>query len=195
MRKADFLKKLKRRLWALQRKEKQSTLQYYKEVIEDRIENGMEEEAAVASLGSAEALAEKILSDAQEQGTVTSGKKILFLTLLILGSPLWLSLLLAAFSVVLSLYIVLWSLVFSFWAVIVSFGVSSIACFFFSIASLFPLFSHIPSLHALAIGCILSGGMLLLLRPCLLCTKAMAYFTEKSCQKIWTGIQTHLGRS
>ena len=43
------------------------------------------------------------------------------IVLLALGSPIWLSLLIAAFAVILSLYISLWALIISFWAVFASF--------------------------------------------------------------------------
>ena len=50
--------------------------------------------------------------------------------LLVLGSPIWLSLLIAVFAVGLSLYIVLWSLVVCLWAVVVSLAASAVWCLF-----------------------------------------------------------------
>ena len=44
------------------------------------------------------------------------------IVLLVLGSPIWLSLLIAAFAVILSLYISLWAVIISFWAVFASFA-------------------------------------------------------------------------
>ena len=49
------------------------------------------------------------------------------IVLLALGSPIWLSLLIAAAAVVLSLYIVLWSLILSLWAVELSLAVAALA--------------------------------------------------------------------
>lgn len=40
--------------------------------------------------------------------------------LLVLGAPIWLSLLIAAFAVAFSLYVLLWSVIVSLWAVFVS---------------------------------------------------------------------------
>ena len=48
------------------------------------------------------------------------------IVLLVIGSPVWLSLLLAAFAVILSLYAVLWAVVISFWAIFVSLAVSTL---------------------------------------------------------------------
>ena len=47
------------------------------------------------------------------------------ITLIALGSPVWLSLLISAFAVVISLYLSIWSVVISFWAVFASLGVCS----------------------------------------------------------------------
>lgn len=49
------------------------------------------------------------------------------IALLILGSPIWLSLLIAAFAVLLALYIVMWSVVISLWAVFACFAASAVA--------------------------------------------------------------------
>lgn len=45
--------------------------------------------------------------------------------LLILGAPIWLSLLIALFAVALSLYVTLWSVIISLWAVFISAAVSA----------------------------------------------------------------------
>ena len=42
------------------------------------------------------------------------------IVLIVLGSPIWLALLISAFAIVLSLYAVMWSLVISVWAVFVT---------------------------------------------------------------------------
>jgi uncharacterized membrane protein len=51
------------------------------------------------------------------------------IVLLVLGSPIWLSLLIATFAVILSIYIAWWSVIISFWAVFASF----VGCTFGSI--------------------------------------------------------------
>lgn len=50
------------------------------------------------------------------------------IVLLILGSPIWLSLLIGVLAIILSIYIVLWSVVISLWAVFVSILCSGFAC-------------------------------------------------------------------
>lgn len=63
MNKTDFLEKLKKGLAPISGNERQSVLDYYDEMISDRIENGKTEEEAVAELGSPESVVENILAE------------------------------------------------------------------------------------------------------------------------------------
>ena len=102
MQKTEFLDRLRAALADLPAEELEKTLGYYAEMIEDRMEDGMDEEAAVAAMGDPEAVAREILLDAP-LGTLVrakikpkralSGWEIL---LLVLGAPLWLPLLATA---------------------------------------------------------------------------------------------------
>ncbi|MBO5318120.1 MAG: DUF1700 domain-containing protein [Oscillospiraceae bacterium] len=136
MDKKEFLLQLKRKVSCLSKTDIDERLSFYSEMIEDRMEEGLAEDEAVAAVGSVEEIAAQILTDTphpQATGAVASkkGLKAWQIVLLVLGSPLWLSLLLAAFSVVVALYISLWSIVFSLWAVFASF----VACAFAGIVS------------------------------------------------------------
>ena len=64
MNKHEFLQKLEALLAGLSTKEKEEQLTFYREMIEDRIEDGLSEEEAVQAIGSAEAIAAQILSEA-----------------------------------------------------------------------------------------------------------------------------------
>lgn len=68
MSKKDFLKKLSKELEALPRDERDKTLAYYDEQIEDRKEAGATEEAAVDAMGDIRAIAGDIIQDARERG-------------------------------------------------------------------------------------------------------------------------------
>ena len=125
MRKQEFLHALKKRLSGLSAKEATERLNFYSEMIDDKIEDGLSEEAAVRDVGTTEKIAAEILAEAplvrttgKEHGRGVGAGTVL---LLVLGSPVWLSLLIAAFAVVISLYAVLFSLVISLWSVLVSF--------------------------------------------------------------------------
>ncbi len=64
MKKKEFLKKLKKGLAPMGGYERQRVLDYYDEMISDRVENGKTEEEAVAELGSPEYVIEKTLIEA-----------------------------------------------------------------------------------------------------------------------------------
>ena len=61
MDKYDFLLALEARLEGLPEADRQASLDFYSEMLDDLVEGGMTETEAVASLGSPEAIAEEIL--------------------------------------------------------------------------------------------------------------------------------------
>ncbi len=78
--------------------------------------------AEVLDVTVSELVGEEITELAKETPSNTDKpSKALPLTLIILGSPLWFPLLIAALSVVFSLFVALWSGIVSFWAVFASF--------------------------------------------------------------------------
>lgn len=125
MRKQEFLDTLRARLADLPRQEVEERIAFYSEMIDDRMEEGMTEEDAVLAVGSVDEIAEQIASQiplakiAKEKLKPKRKPRAWEIVLLILGAPLWLSLLLAAFSVVISVYAAIWSVIVSLWA---SFG-------------------------------------------------------------------------
>ena len=124
MTKIEFLLDLYRHLDGLPEQEVTDQINYYGEMIDDRMEEGLTEEMAVAQIGSAEEIATQILSETPITKLIKARKKRRLtgteITLLILGFPLWLPLLVAAFAVVFSLWISLWAVVISLWSVPVS---------------------------------------------------------------------------
>lgn len=90
MNKQEFLSVLQRRLKSLPKQECQKMLDYYAEMIEDRMEEGMSEESAVQDLGNVEMIASQILaSQPTKEKKLSNPVKGLIVALLILGSPLW----------------------------------------------------------------------------------------------------------
>lgn len=111
MNKQAFLDSLYHLLKSLPKAERQQHIDYYAEMIDDRMEDGVSEEAAVAALGSAADIAAQIIGEVPPKSTM----KFPIWTS-VLGSPLWLPLLFAAAAVVLSIifavaavYIALWA--------------------------------------------------------------------------------------
>ena len=126
MTKLEFVVSLTGQLSHLPWEDVKDRVEFYTEAIEDRIEEGLSEEEAVAAVGDPEEIAALIMAEIpwsapeaprKEQRRKLGAGEIL---LLILGSPLWLSLLIAAASVIISLYVSLWAVVISLWAVFVS---------------------------------------------------------------------------
>lgn len=121
MNKQRFLKSLRARLSHLPRREADERLTFYSEMIDDRIEEGLSEEEAVLAVGSIDEIVsqsteEQSASEARGKGTPPKKLRAFDIVLLVLGSPIWLSLLISVFAIALSLYAVLWALTASLWA-------------------------------------------------------------------------------
>lgn len=126
MNKQEFLTQLRKGLSGLPQDDIEERLTFYSEMIEDRMEEGLSENDAVSEIGPIDTIIAQIVTDipltklVKEKITPKRRLKAWEIVLLALGSPIWLSLLLAAFAVALSLYIVLWSALLSLWAIFVS---------------------------------------------------------------------------
>ena len=68
MNKREFLRSLSASLRGMPRGERAQSLEYYGEMIQDRMEEGLSEEEAVARLGSADEIARQILESNGVQG-------------------------------------------------------------------------------------------------------------------------------
>ena len=129
MNKSDFIETLDRLLKSLNKEEREKFIYYYEEIIEDYKESGLTEEEVINKIGTPESIAENILSEHDVVKVTSTGSKILITILLVLGFPLWGSLLLAAFLLVLCAYIVIWC------GPLIT-GVSSVALFVASLMSI-----------------------------------------------------------
>ena len=98
MDKTTFLSKLEKRLKGLPEEDMQKTLEYYREMIDDRVEDGLSEEEAIADIGPIEEIAEPLLPNCAKRKM-----KAWEITLLVLGFPVWFPLLVAAAAVVISI--------------------------------------------------------------------------------------------
>ena len=123
MTKHDFIAELRTRLSEFPRQEVEERLDFYGEMIDDRIEDGMTEEEAVSSIGSVDEILSQIADDiplskiAKEKIKPKRRLRAWEIVLLGLGAPIWLTLLISAVSVVVSLYVSLWVVIASLWAV------------------------------------------------------------------------------
>ena len=126
MTKLNFILALNDKLSDLPKQEVEERLNFYAEMIEDRMEDGLSEEEAVAAVGTVDEIAEHIIKDipltkiAIEKIKPKRRLKTWEIVLLIAGAPLWIPLTIAFFAVILALYVSLWSIIISLWAVFAS---------------------------------------------------------------------------
>jgi uncharacterized membrane protein len=126
MDKKEFLAKLQRCLRGLPERDILQWLDYYGEMLDERIEDGMSEADAAAAMGEPQEIAKKILEEipmlklVKERVKPKRALRAWEIVLLILGSPIWLSLLVVALAVLITVYAVLWSVWIAFCAVAVA---------------------------------------------------------------------------
>ena len=123
MTKQKFIFQLRKKLCGLPRADIEERINFYSEMIDDRIEEGFTEAEAVAKIAEANnlSLATDIGRPYGKEYTKPPRRfGAVGILLLVLGSPIWLSLGVAAFAVIISLYAVLWSLLVALFAVCIS---------------------------------------------------------------------------
>ena len=140
-----FLAALTHRLGYLPYGEVKKTVDFYREAIADRMEDGMTEAEAVAALGSVDDIVREIemnlplstvvktrVDDARERAKEQKesrggGTNVFKLLFLILTCPIWGSLLIAGIAVALGLLVALFSIVFALVVTAVAFIASGLA--------------------------------------------------------------------
>lgn len=136
MKRSEFLEELKARLWAMPEGDVQNSLDYYSEMIDDRMEDGLSEEEAVAAVGNLEEIVKQILNETprppatvhKEQKQQKRGMEPWMIVLLVLGSVVWIPLAASVLATVFSVYVSLWSVVIVLYAVTVAVAAAAIGC-------------------------------------------------------------------
>lgn len=132
MNKQEYLESIRSRISAMPADDVNRFMDYYSEMIDDRVEDGLSEEEAVADMGSPDAAVEQILEDmpltklVKEKIKPKHELKAWEVVLIVLGSPVWIPLLITAAVLLLTLWIVAFALLISFYAVVLSFVVAGI---------------------------------------------------------------------
>lgn len=133
MNKREFLAVLRKGLAGIPRGDMEERVTFYTEMIDDRLEESLTEEQAVAELGPVENIVAQIMSEipparsGKEKAKPGRSLRVWEILLLVLGSPLWLSLLAAALAVALAVYAVIWSAVLCLWALVLCAAVCSVS--------------------------------------------------------------------
>lgn len=184
MNKQAFLTVLRSALSGLPQEDTEERLAFYSEMIDDRMEEGLSEEEAVADIGPVNKIVSQALADVplmklvKEKVKPKRSLKGWEIALIILGSPLWISLLAVGFSLVVALYAVIFSLVVSLWAVEVALwsawigGVVSAVIFFVQ--------GHtVPAFAWLGAGIFCAGLAMLFLFVVTPATKGLVLLSKK----------------
>lgn len=125
MTKTQFMATLGARLARLPSEDVAKTLEYYAEMIDDRIEDGLSEAEAVAAMGEMDEIVKNAIDEMPLMHLVAERIKpkrtlrAFEIVLLVLGSPIWLSVAISLVAVFLSVYASLWSVLIGCYAGVV----------------------------------------------------------------------------
>jgi len=184
MTKSEFISQLREKLSGLPQTDIDERVIFYSEMIDDRIEDGLCEEEAVSEMGNIDEIVSQILSDTplskivKEKIKPKGKSKTWEIVLLIVGSPIWVSLLIALFAIVLSVYVSLWAVIVSLWAAFASFIGGALMGIGSGIVSV-----CYGNIHAgivlIGASATLTGLTILLFFGCKAATKAIISLTKK----------------
>ena len=160
MNKEEYLDAIRGRISAMPADDINRFMDYYSEMIDDRVEDGLSEDEAVADMGSPDAAVEQILEEmpltklVKEKIKPKHELRAWEVVLIVLGSPVWIPLLITAAVLLLTLWIVAFALLISFYAVVLSFVVAGIC----GLICIIPLFiANSPYTAVLMLGAALIG--------------------------------------
>lgn len=183
MRKQDFIKELRLNLSFLPKEEIDDRISFYSELIDDKIEEGVKEEDAIKSIGSIDEIINQIIDEMPlskiAKDKIKPKRKLsgLEITLIIVGSPIWLSILLSLIAVLFSLYIIGWSIVISIWAILISLIAVLVAGIVLTIISLFSNI-YIVALSYLGATLVILGLTILMHYVCKIITRLYIKLTK-----------------
>lgn len=169
MNKSGFLERLENLLQGIDKKERDKAISFYSEMIDDFIEDGLTEIEAVEKVGKPGEIAEQIITEdlSKPEKTMTKNKKTLISILLILGSPLWVVLLLAAGCLLLAGCMLLFAGLIVIWLIPICVGIGGVACLIMATVSVLGSFAIMYQNMALGIiqlglGLFTTGSFVLL---------------------------------
>ena len=119
MSKAEFLAALRGALGKLPEQEIRASLDFYAEMIDDRIEDGATEDEAVAALGDVNAIAAQIIAETppipKAVAKMKTSSRTANIVLAVVFSPIWVPLALAFALCVAAIYLSLWAVIIGLW--------------------------------------------------------------------------------
>lgn len=183
MTKLEFILALNEKLSGLPGDDVRERINFYSEMIEDRVEEGISEEDAVAAVGSVDEITTQIkaeLSPVCEEKAKPKKRRIgaVEIVLLVLGFPLWFPLLIGAAAVVFSIYVSLWTVIVSLWAVFGALVGGAFSALF--AGGVFTFGSTLVGIAMIGAGLVLAGLSILLFFVCRAATVGTAWLTKKT---------------
>ncbi len=180
MNKQEFLAELRRGLSGLPRDDIEERLSFYGEMLDDRMEEGLTEEEAVSAAGPVDEIVRQTVAYiplakiAKERIRPKRRLRAWETVLLVLGSPVWLSLGIAAAAAVFAVYAAMWALIIALWAVFGALAVCAVG--------------SVPGCIIFAAGGSVASG-LALLGGGLVCA-GLSVFMFFGCKKATVGIMS-----
>ena len=184
MNKKQFIETLRNKLSKFPQKEVDDSVNFYSEMIDDKIEDGISEEDAVKEIGDIDNIVSLIVADipltkiVKEKIKPKRKFKTWEIVLLVIGSPLWLSLLVSAIAVVFSVYVSLWAVVVALWAGTISIIAVGAYEIIYGIIMMFVSDTFI-NLSILSLGVVCIGLAIFLCIGCIYATKGLVLLTKK----------------
>lgn len=146
----EFLGRLGELLACLPAEQVEETKAFYAEAIADRMEDGMTEAEAVAAMGTPGEVAEATLDElpAVPRAIARTKRKstALLWALAIVGSPVWIPLLLAFVAVAVVVYICIWILALCVWIVAMALAGAGVVELLFAVSGV--VIGHAPYVFA-----------------------------------------------
>ncbi len=188
MRKEEFLNELRKKLAGLPKDDVDSRVEFYSEMIDDRIEEGKSEQEAIAEIGNVDDIVNDIAKDTpfvklvKEKVKPKRALQTWEIVLLVLGFPLWFPLAVTGLSLCLVGYFLIWVFDLVACAVELALGASGIGGLVVFFASLGNAGS--TNMMALGIGLIGFGGAFIFYWVCVAMTKGTFRLSMKITNKI-----------
>ena len=183
MNKQDFLLSLRKEISKLPKAQIDEHITFYSEMIDDRIEDGLSEEQATKQIGSPEQIAKQILADSPTLSNKAKKPKRRLKTweilVSVLGSPIWISLLLSALSAVLALYVSVWCIIIALWSVFVALIGSTLGLLVGS-AALIINGNVTEGLAVFGAAVVCAGLSIFMFFACKAATKGIVWLTKKT---------------
>lgn len=174
MNKKEFLDELRSKLRGLPKKDLENRINFYDEMISDRMDEGKSEEEAISEIGSVDEIVNQIASETslvrlvKEKARPQRSLKGFEILLLILGFPLWFPLLLVVIILSLVAFLLVWIMVIVTYVVegsLIAGGILAIIGYFSSVVA------GDPNMNALASSLLAIGGAFLFIYCCIGATK------------------------